>query len=639
MYRYEKARQLEAMEAYFHEPAVKYRDESASSSSSKRSSIASSRWFSDDPGSKRSSLTSLQSLESAFSFNAQWQASLTVPHLTKTPWELERSKRPFFGRSYPPPPPRKTLPERVFKSLPIEVYQCMLDQLKWAHLESKDETCTACYLKDVWSLATTSKRWSWLAEDQLYHTIWLDDESCQLEMRRRKSKTCSKLKLLRRTLRERPDRAAAVRILHLTDVQRAYDTGSEKVKEDLLSVVSSLILLCPNLEKVEGIYPTYNHHFDRFSHSLSTRRNLRERVYLLEDEKSQLKRTILGTEAEVVYYQYENPTESFLNQSDYWSNLRTLLLYGKSQGCMNYRAFVASFRKLPKLTHLVVMHFHRDDFNDLTLRAVPSTLQSFRLQDVPGVSDRGIKRWADSLAASSIQNLALVNLEITSLPTIRTILTNLKHLRRFTFQQDTSPCMLPGASLRKPVFAHENLQYLHWDVLVSGQIHTDLADSVEAGAFPALRTIRCPSDHYGLLQDLCQPLPQITTDRDNHLVKRLDNPVTSSQTHYLRSLPAARRAAQERIEEARKRAGIKIVVEEEQGIKHTYTMRAFMGNITSKIHYTLQPDVEGSSYALVQIGDLVDGRRGKTLDARVCNGNGTHKPVEKLKKVDVMTFF
>ncbi len=85
-------------------------------------------------------------------------------------------------------------------------------------------------------------------------------------------------------------------------------------------------------------------------------------------------------------------------------------------------------------------------------------------------------------------------------------------------------------------------------------------------------------------------------------------------TRYINALPsgslrAARRAAQERIEEAWGKVQFKVIVEEEGTVKEIFDFQGFIGTIGSRIRYCLEPDVEGSDVALVNFRDLMGGER------------------------------
>lgn len=78
-----------------------------------------------------------------------------VPHLIKTPWELERRKRNSAWRRTKTENP---FPARMFKNLPREVYDCIVEQVQKLHL-GQDQPCPPCYLKDLYNLSLTSRAW------------------------------------------------------------------------------------------------------------------------------------------------------------------------------------------------------------------------------------------------------------------------------------------------------------------------------------------------------------------------------------------------------------------------------------------------------------------------------------------------
>jgi hypothetical protein len=101
--------------------------------------------------------------------------------------------------------------------------------------------------------------------------------------------------------------------------------------------------------------------------------------------------------------------------------------------------------RLPSLKHLMISNFSKEDFHNGTLLSL-KPLQSLRLKNLDGITDQGLKQLADSPAAASPSSLSLISLELTSLRTIQTLLSNLTHLGRFRFVQNTSPTLLVGAS-------------------------------------------------------------------------------------------------------------------------------------------------------------------------------------------------
>lgn len=543
--------------------------------------------------SKRSSVTSYSSISSNGS-------SLDiVPTLTKTPWELDRYKRHTIARRTRP---IGLLPPHFFQKLPREIYDCILQQLQSVHFDDTPQACPSCYLRDVRNLALTSRAWDKAARQHMYRNIWIVTDDAHYELRKVKVKSTGRLKLLRRTLRERSVLAKYVQELKLSDVYQLYRSASPAGKSDIVDLVASIVMACPNLERISGFNIPYDYNFDRLSHALSTRRNLKERVWILETPKK-LEDAPEYEKGSEVYSPYTDPTEIFFQQSDNWFALETIVLHAQNPGRMSFRSFIATFRKLPSLKNLFLSNFSSEEFNDRTLQALPA-LHSLRLQELHGVTDKGLLRFATSDAAKTLRSLTLIDLEIMLLSVISKFLYNIPELRRFTLVQDGSPGLLPGAAAPSPVFQSKSLQFLHWDILVPGTANEDLASSIEAGAFPSLRKIRAPSDHDGLLQDLCRPLAQISYPSDHQVVKRTRAPM-ASETHYLRSLTAARLAAQARIEDARRRPGLKVVVEEDGIIQHVYTIRAYMGMVGSQIEYSLEPDIRGSENAVIGIPDLL----------------------------------
>jgi hypothetical protein len=76
-----------------------------------------------------------------------------TPHLTKTPWELGRHKKQKSLKIVD-----FQIPTKIFKTLPKEVYSCIIAHLEQIHLH-REQACPACYLKDLHSLSLVSRAW------------------------------------------------------------------------------------------------------------------------------------------------------------------------------------------------------------------------------------------------------------------------------------------------------------------------------------------------------------------------------------------------------------------------------------------------------------------------------------------------
>jgi hypothetical protein len=99
-----------------------------------------------------------------------------APKLVKTPWEADRSKRAFprqwqgDGVAARPSTSRgqpSILSQRVFKVLPAEVYDCILEQMDQLAFSEKSGACLSCYLADLYSLCLVSRTWEARARQKL----------------------------------------------------------------------------------------------------------------------------------------------------------------------------------------------------------------------------------------------------------------------------------------------------------------------------------------------------------------------------------------------------------------------------------------------------------------------------------------
>ena len=64
------------------------------------------------------------------------------------------------SRSTAPPPP-------VFKRIPLEIYECILQQLRIVHEGSYLQSCATCYMRDLYNLALVSRAWDRAVRAQL----------------------------------------------------------------------------------------------------------------------------------------------------------------------------------------------------------------------------------------------------------------------------------------------------------------------------------------------------------------------------------------------------------------------------------------------------------------------------------------
>ncbi|MCJ1282544.1 hypothetical protein MMC26_001867 [Xylographa opegraphella] len=556
------------------------------------------------PESRRSSTSSYASFGSAHSTFSTTQTTTSVGSSRSSFTTVQQR-----SRSTQPPPP-------VFKRLPLEIYDCILQQLRNIHTEPYIQSCATCYLRDLYNLALVSRTWDRAVQVQLYDRIHIVGHDSASQLKRCKMKSGVRLKLLRRTLRERRILAQYVHELKVPNLQP--DSGD--FSTEAIDTIASIVMACPNLEKLVGFCPTYNHTFNRLTYALSTRRKLQEHIWIVGENDEITARSQIQLPPGLMDTQQ---AASFIQCHDSWSSLTTLFLHSQPNAILEHDIFISVFERLPSLLHLAISSFDIDDFNDETLKYIPP-LQSLRLESLSGVTCDGLSRYASSAAALPLRNLSLLALSISSLQLISKLLANLTSLARFSLSQELSPT-LPADMFMvfQPLLASASLSYLHWDIRspLASTATDHLASSIRAHGFPALRTIRAPTDPYGTLQALCKPRAQIVlpSDKYNAAAAELRK---ANPSLYARTLHAAREAAQQRIEAARNTVLFRIVVEEDGSVSQVYDLPGFVGTVGSRIDYLLKPDIPGAGDAICGWRDLLkdEGGRGSGDDGKLQRG-------------------
>ncbi|KAG9192283.1 hypothetical protein G6011_11017 [Alternaria panax] len=353
-----------------------------------------------------------------------------------------------------------------------------------------------------------------------------------------KTKGTSRLKLLRRTLRNNSGLARRVRELHMSEFQWLYQNATIE-REEIANLVASLVMACPRLERLVGFHIHYSQAFDRLSHALSTRSNLKERVLMLVDTDADVGTDDDEERPRGIYIAECDPIERFLELSSSHSALSTLVLHqqqGQSSTRLNFRAIVGTFRNHPYMRHLAVSGLAANSFTSMALNAIPTNLESLRLESLPGITEKGIQRFATSQQAIPIRKLALINLDIESIHTVAGVLsTHFANLREFLLVQTRAPTLLYRRS--EPSFRSPLLRYIHWELCseaaplppfvspssmelsesqpfpftnsepIACLATSLLAAGIQTDAFPSLRRICIPHDPQGVIQSLCKPLP------------------------------------------------------------------------------------------------------------------------------------
>jgi hypothetical protein len=265
-------------------------------------------------------------------------------------------------------------PERsnsVFKRLPQVIFDCILNQLQSLHGSPHQSGCLTCFQRDLYALAMSSRAWEKAVRSKLYNRIHILGNDSPAQLKRYRLKRGSRLKLLRRTLRERKLLANLVLELRVPEMDAApIATGKHNAQwREYRDLVASLVMVCPNLERLVGFTVSYHHEFDRLTYALSTRKKLKEHAWIIGEFSDAAERPRSQSSPGVLEQQQ---AFEFLNYHVAWAILERLMLHSLNMsGVLEYGIFLRLFNRLPSLRHLCVSSFHKESFTDRTLLFLP----------------------------------------------------------------------------------------------------------------------------------------------------------------------------------------------------------------------------------------------------------------------------
>ncbi|KAK2765606.1 hypothetical protein FQN54_008460 [Arachnomyces sp. PD_36] len=466
-----------------------------------------------------------------------------------------------------PPQPQGSMP----KHLPQEVYDCVLTQLQYLHTGPNADGCLTCSLRDLHALALTNRAWERAVRAKLYNKIHILGNDSPAQLKKYKCKRGSRLKLLRRTLRERKLLANLVLELRVPELDHTLANGKQNAQlQEYRDLVASVVMVCPNLERLVGFAPPYYHEFDRLTHALSTRKQLKEHTWIIGENAEVRERSRCQSPPGLLD---QHQVYQFLNYHASWTNLETLMLQSLNmQGIMEHGTFLRMFNLLPSLRHLCLSGFDTDDFTDRTLLFLPP-LVSLRLENLRGVTENGLAHYASRPEARCLQSLSLIEQNITSLLVISKILASLRRLERFNIvQTSTTPTLPSDLMVFQPLLASSSLQHLHWDIAsidpvaalskldsipFTGQLrdvdspNSQLAQSILNAGFPSLKSLRAPQDidPPGALQSVCRPArnAKVMLPSDRYSLPRSYHGSTGSGALRMPALPAGNNLVSARI--------------------------------------------------------------------------------------------
>lgn len=565
-------------------------------------------------------------------------------------------------------PRRKAKPGELFAALPGEVLELILAELHKLHLKPGSNSCETCWMRDCCSVALSARKFLKYAREALYQHIHLaGDDSPQMK-KRTKLNHGARLVLLRRTLRANLQIAVIVRSLK----PPAPPAGLGVVEYN--DLVASVVMACPNFERLAGFHPTYNHTHQRLFQALSTRKRLKEMDWIVGPppppppatgsfQRHRMRPSSSHRNGPLEDFQ-QREMQGFSEYHLNWQNLTTLVVHCQPGATRANTLLGQTLQLLPSLQSLHLSRFAPNAFGDANLLSLPP-LKKLTLSYLPGVTTAGLSSFATRTASARLESLTLIHINVETLPALARLFSNLTSLTTFNLVQPFAP-VLPSdeAIWLFPYLASSTLRRLHWDIpdmpTRATTADTILAKSIQAGGFPSLRFLRPPNDPDGIFQALCRPLERADhpTDRyrsqqhhwpgagHRHMHSLQPNPlrppssrfgshtrtssatVSANSTNFFFSsadpsisprdnsnLHTARLAAQSRIEHARRFPRFNIDVLNEHGIKiEQHGVGAFLGTIGSPVQYVLTPDEGGSDEGggLVTIADML-GDRGEAL--------------------------
>ncbi|KAG5984032.1 hypothetical protein E4U55_006261 [Claviceps digitariae] len=451
-------------------------------------------------------------------------------------------------------------------ALPGEVLEVILEMLKQLHLDRASESCATCWMRDASSVALCSRKWYKAARLVLYQDIQLIGNDSAAHKKKFKMTQGCRLTLLRRTLRADAEIASMVRSLKIPAPETAPPSSSSSSSspssssssssssplkgqafiEQYENQVASVVMACPNLERLSGPICSYNHSFKRLFQALSTRTNLKNMDWVLDvtgalpatqqpqaAASAPAKHNALLSNQDQSQDQDQDQQESqarlqpheeiaFLEMHTAWTKLTSLSIQCLPGAVLASQTLLAkTMALLPSLQHLHLHDLASSAFNDSNLVDLPP-LKSLTLSNIRGISSNGLSAFATRINSQPLRKLVLRHTPLTSLPALARILSNLRSLTSLSLVQSFPPLMPDSDSFvlwMMPYLASSSVSKLHWDITS----HPDsvnaaddiLARSIAAGGFPALRILRTPNDPEGIFQQLCRPVARIdlSTDR------------------------------------------------------------------------------------------------------------------------------
>ncbi|ROW00306.1 hypothetical protein VMCG_07273 [Cytospora schulzeri] len=471
-------------------------------------------------------------IDEAMAFQTFPQTNATFRH-TGAGWE----QRPEMNQIHPARPG----PNEQFDRLPSEVLSLILDHLRRLHLLEESNSCATCWMRDCCSVAICNKGWLDIARKTLYKDIQLVGQDSKQLRKKWDGLYMPRLVLLRRSLRGNIELGQLVRSLKVPALPDDAPIESWEYHD----LVASVVMACPNLERVDGFYPSYRYGSEsRFFQAMASRRSLKEMTWIIEaapevsmehhraQRSSRSKKRYTKnpsapqTPTQPDNYLVSTLAKQFLNRHAHWEDLSHLTIHCLPGSILSPPGLInATCSYLPSLKSLYLSQVPARTFDDESLRNLPIALKKLTLTKCAGVTSAGLSTFATRAAASQLETLTLVHQNIDSLPTLVRMFAHLSKLTTFSLVQATAPTMVEDMFMFMPYLASRSLKRLHWDIFESGVGNTNgeggvtraddiLAKSISANGFPELRNLRVLNDPEGRFQALCRPRERVDLPGD-----------------------------------------------------------------------------------------------------------------------------
>ena len=456
---------------------------------------------------------------------------------------------PIKSRAAPGSPPKtdkplilrkKAAPGVLFAALPGEVLELILDELKKLHYDDfarakndacigEHSSCATCWMRDACAMAMTARKMLKYARVALYEAIEIVGADAVHEQHHHHfyhhkkpsiapAAGSARLTLLRRTLRDSPTIAAIVRSLKVPSLALyqavpgiAPVGASGTIPDDYETLVASVVMSCPNLERVVGFHPTYDHTIhSRYVQALSTRARLKEMTWVVEpiltDEQHDEMRKQAARHRDDQLLKNKNnkhkhvkgrrshtrsisaimrphsppsppaspplenaalfaappsscteldPRQSarFINHHVNWHHLTTLTVHCKPGATLapNAGLLTEAVALLPRLQNLYLSHLPQGAFDDTALLSLPASLRKLSLVHIQGVTSDGLSTFATRPNSKHLTSLSLVHTYQLGgpggLPALARTLSKLADLTSFTLVQSRPPTLAPGETV------------------------------------------------------------------------------------------------------------------------------------------------------------------------------------------------